>query len=196
MGLSESFQKAIQDIVSRVPTSTVEIEVDRPAQLRSLARTASWKAAGISGALSLPGGPFFLITILPDLVGVWRVQAQLVADIARVHGRSEQLTSEVLLYCLFKQGDLGLSDLVVRVGERYLVKRARGGMLTQMIERVGARVLRKWVGKRAAAIVPLIGAAAIARYSRKDTLEVGETAIQLFSRSWLRDDEAEQKEFS
>ncbi len=194
MSIGGSFQKTIQEIISRVPESKIEIDADRPAQLRSLSSAASWKAAGVSGALSIPGGPFFLVTILPDLALVWRIQAQLVADIARVQGRTDQLSSEILLYCLFKQGDLGLSDIVVRVGERYLVKRARGGVLQRLIERVGVRVLRRWIGKRAAAIIPLIGAAAVARYSRKDTLEVAETAIHLFSRPWILEDEEGQKE--
>jgi len=33
------------------------------------------------------------MTILPDLFGIWRIQAQLVADIAAVYGKTGFLTT-------------------------------------------------------------------------------------------------------
>lgn len=33
-------------------------------------------------------GPLGLLTILPDMYAIWRVQAQLVADIAAVYGKT------------------------------------------------------------------------------------------------------------
>ena len=182
MGLRESIRKSIQDLISKVPESTVEIGPDRRAQILELRRQASWKAAAVSGALALPGGPFFLITLIPDLALVWRIQAQLVADIARVHGKSDRVSAEVILYCLFEQGDLGLGDIVIRVGERYLVRRNSQRFAQKIGEKLGTRFLRKILGKRAAAILPILGAAAIARYARKDTLQVGEIADEIFSR--------------
>ena len=82
---------------------------------QALARHAAVKAAAISGSLALPPGPLGLVTVLPDLVTIWKVQ-QLVADIAAVHGKPAALRQELMVYCLFKHGAAHLArELVVRV---------------------------------------------------------------------------------
>jgi len=56
----------------------------------------------VAGTLALPPGPLGWMTILPEMVGVWKIQAQMVADIAALYGKTATLTQEQMLYCLFK----------------------------------------------------------------------------------------------
>ncbi len=150
------------------------------ASLDQLIKSAALKAAAVSGALSLPAGALALLTLLPDLVAVWKIQAQLVADIAAVSGKSNQLTRETLLYCLFGQEAMASEDLVVRIGQRFVVRRSSQKMFESFLGKLGLRIGRNLLGERVARWIPFVGAAVIARYSFNDTAKVGQTARELF----------------
>src|SRR5258706_7267706 len=131
--------EAILNFIGRVP-GTAEHKSRHPAErARSIANSAAAKAALTAGSLALPPGPLGWLTILPELVAVWRIQAQMVADIAGIYGKDAALTREQMIYCLFRHAAAqAVRDLVVRVGERFLVQRvslrvlqacaARGGI--------------------------------------------------------------------
>jgi len=110
---------AIENVVSGVPESRERSVEDPDAAARRLARKAAGRAAALSGALALPPGVFGMLTVLPDLVAIWRIQAQMVADIAGLYGKEMQLTRSHMLYCLFRHAASQLArDVAVRAGER------------------------------------------------------------------------------
>ena len=129
----------------------------------------------------MPAGALAILTLLPDIVAVWKIQAQLVADIAAVSGKSKQLTRETLLYCLFGQEAFASEDLVVRIGQRFVVRRSSQKMFETFLGKLGLRIGRNLLGERVARWIPFVGAAVIARYSFNDTKKVGQTARELFS---------------
>ncbi|HEX7733031.1 MAG TPA: hypothetical protein VF415_10315, partial [Rhodanobacter sp.] len=71
--------QAILDFVSRIPDSKVGGAVDPRAQARQLAGRAAQRAALTAGSLALPPGPLGWLTVLPELVTIWRIQAQMVS---------------------------------------------------------------------------------------------------------------------
>ena len=88
-----------------------------------IAREAARNAALVSASLALPPGPLGMLTVLPDLFVIWKIQRQLVADIFALHGRSVELTRTHMLYCLFRHmASQVLRDVVVRAGERAVVR--------------------------------------------------------------------------
>jgi len=182
---------AIVSVVGRVP-ATRQAEADDPArQVRRLARQAANRAALISGGLALPPGPFGVLTLVPDLIAIWKIQAQLVADIAGARGRSGSLTREQMLYCLFRHAASQLlRDVVVRAGERVVVHRLTVSAVQAIAGRLGVEVSRQLIAKKASRWVPGIGAAAVAAYAWWDTERVARTADELFSRELLFDDGA------
>src|SRR5438270_329210 len=112
---------AIEDIVARVPATREGKAEDPAAAARTLARKAAARAAALSGALALPPGVLGLMTVLPDLGAIWRIQAQLVSDISGLYGREMQLTRTHMLYCLFRHAASQLArDVAVRAGESSL----------------------------------------------------------------------------
>jgi uncharacterized protein (DUF697 family) len=129
---------ALEDVVSGVPASR-EVAVPSPATAaRALARKAAARAAGLSGALALPPGLFGMLTVLPDLVAIWRIQAQMVADIAGLYGRDLQLTRSHMVYCLFRHAATQFTrDVVVRAGQRLVVRQLSGGAIKSMLTSVG-----------------------------------------------------------
>lgn len=173
----------LMDLVTRTPESDEEpsqIPLDRAQRLK---RTACLKAATISGALALPPGPLGMATILPDLVAIWRLQQQMVADIASSFGKRAALTREIMIYCLFRHGAAFLArDLVVRMGERLLVRRIALRSLQQLLHKIGLRITQKTIGKTLSRYIPLVGTVGVAGYAYYDTKSVAETAIELFSR--------------
>jgi len=66
---------AIENVVSGVPESRERSVQNPDAAARRLARKAAGRAAALSGVLALPPGVFGLLTVLPDLVAIWRIQA-------------------------------------------------------------------------------------------------------------------------
>lgn len=175
--------EALADLVRHVPGSHEPPSRDPEARARALVRSAALRSSVISGSLAVPPGPFGMLTILPDLVAIWHVQRQLVADIAAVFGKQGSLTPEQLLYCLFRHGSAHLlRDVVVRVGERVLVRKASLKLMQSLLQSVGVRVTQRALGRTISRWVPVAGAVGIAGYAWLDTSRVGATAIDLFRR--------------
>jgi hypothetical protein len=123
-----------------------------------------------------------MLTILPDLVGVWRVQAQMVSDIAATFGKTATLTQEQMVFCLFKHSAAQLlRDVIVREGGRYLVLPVTLRMMRNLAAKIGIQVGQRSVGKAIARYAPLVGALGVGAYAYYDTQKVADTAIELFS---------------
>ena len=180
---------AIEDVVMGVPKSNERSVKDPDAAARKLARKAATRAAALSGALALPPGVFGMLTVLPDLVAIWRIQAQLVADIAGLYGKDMQLTRTHMLYCLFRHAASQLTrDFVVRAGERFVVRQLSGGALRSVLTSVGISVTQRVAGTAASRWLPVVGAAAVAGYAYFDTLQVAKTAVRMLEGTVLEVD--------
>lgn len=173
---------AILALVLRIPTSS-EHAVELPeVRARALGRAAARQASLMAGSLALPPGFLGWLTVLPELVGVWRLQAQLVSDIAAVYGKRATLGREQMIYCLFKHVSAQLfRDVVVRVGERYLIQTASLGFLQSAARTLGVKVTQRVIGKSAARLVPLLGAVGVSAYAYFDTTQVARNASDLFA---------------
>jgi hypothetical protein len=171
---------ALENVVSGVPASR-QRAVDSPAAAaRTLARNAAIRAAGLSGALALPPGLLGMLTVLPDLIAIWRIQAQLVSDIAGLYGKDLQLTRSHMVYCLFRHAATQFTrDVVVRTGQRLVVRQLSGGALKSVLTSIGMTVTQRVAGTTASRWVPVLGAAAVAGYAYYDTLQVAKTAVRM-----------------
>ena len=180
---------AIEDVVTGVPKSNERSVKDPAVAARKLARMAATRAAALSGALALPPGLFGMLTVLPDLVAIWRIQAQLVADIAGLYGKDLQLTRTHMLYCLFRHAASQLTrDFVVRAGERFVVRQLSGSALRSVLTSVGISVTQHVAGTAASRWLPVVGAAAVAGYAYFDTLQVAKTAVRMLEGTVLEVD--------
>ena len=118
-----------------------------------------------------------MLTVLPDLFLIWKIQRQLVADIFALHGRTVELTRTHMLYCLFRHmASQVLRDVVVRAGERAIVRQLSSQALTSTLQSLGLTVAQRLAGTSASRWVPLAGAAAVGAYAYWDTLQVARTA--------------------
>jgi EcsC protein family len=171
---------AIESAVSHVPASRERAVQQPAAAARNLARKAARRAAAFSGALALPPGALGMLTVIPDLIAIWRIQAQMVADIAGLYGRELQLTRSHMVYCLFRHAATQLArDVAVRTGERLVFRQLSAGAMRSVLSGVGLNVTQRIAGSAASRWVPVIGAAAVAGYAYFDTMQVAKTAIGL-----------------
>lgn len=172
--------EALEGIVSNVPTTRVQPAADPASAARALARKAATRAAAVSGALALPPGVLGMVTVVPDLVAIWRLQAQMVADIAGLFGREVELTRAHMVYCLFRHAaSQAVRDIAVRTGERIVMRHLSQAVLRGVLAGVGVSVTRRVAGSLASRWLPIAGAGAVAAYAYYDTLQVAKTAIKV-----------------
>jgi uncharacterized protein (DUF697 family) len=134
--------------------------------------------------------------VLPDLIIVWRIQAQMVADIAAAFGHKKPLTEQDLMTCLFSH----VAGTAVREYERSIpleheertgntvldlidrfTRSGRRDIAVRVTKQVGQLVFDRVAKRTASRLVPLAGAAVVATYAALDTKEVARTAVELFS---------------
>jgi len=172
----------ILDFVSEVPDSQVGGSEDPAAEAGRLAKRAARRAALTAGSLALPPGPLGWLTMLPEMIGIWKIQAQLVSDIAAAHGRHASLGREQMMWCLFRHtAAQAFRDLVVRLGDRLVFRRMSQGVARHVARQVGLHLGRRTVGQGLSRWLPVVGAVGVGAYAHYDTMRVAETALELFS---------------
>jgi uncharacterized protein (DUF697 family) len=177
-----------------VPKAT-ETRAARPLQRAdAIAKRASAKAAAISATLSLPPGPMGLLTVLPDMILVWRIQAQMVVDIAAAFGKADHLSEVDITSIMFKhvstaamadynrnvpldqpEPPLDLRELISRMASKRgeVINRFATEVTSAAIERITKRVITR--------LVPLGGTLIVSAQAALDTTAVAKTAIEIFS---------------
>lgn len=170
----------IERVISEVPPARTQATPNPGSDAHRLAREAARNAAALSASLALPPGPFGMLTVLPDLYLIWKIQRQLVADIFALHGRTAELSNTHMLYCLFRHmASHVLRDVAVRAGQRALVSNLSASALRSMLGSLGTTVVQRLLGTGASRWIPLAGAAAVGAYAYWDTLQVAKTARRL-----------------
>lgn len=169
-------------VINEIPPSTEKQKSDALFHAHQLIGDASLRAAAISGALALPPGPLGWLTILPDLAAIWRLQAQLVADIGALFGKRGKLTEESMIYCLFRHAAAQVvRDLVTRMGERVVVQRVSLRVTEDILASIGIKFVQRVARGGLWRLLPAVGALFVAAYAYYDTDQVGRTAIEFFS---------------
>ena len=172
----------IERVIADVPPPRTHAVSNPASEAEAIAKRAAKRAALLSGSLALPPGPLGMLTVLPDLYLIWKTQRQMVADIFGLYGRSAELTRVHMLYCLFRHAASHvLRDVVVRTGQRVIVRQVASGALRGLAQKVGVSLSKRIAGTAATRWVPLAGAAAVSAYAYWDTLQVAKTAHKLLT---------------
>jgi len=182
-GLAQQMGEAVLGFVSRIPSSKEAVSSTPAASAEALAQAAARAAALTAGGLALPPGPLGWLTLVPELMAVWRVQAQLVSDIAALYGKQATLTREQMIYCLFKHmASQAVRDLTVRLGERFIVRQLTTQATRALAGVIGLRISERVLSKSVSRWLPVVGAMGVGAYAYYDTRQVAKTAVALFER--------------
>jgi hypothetical protein len=183
--------QAILDFVSQIPDSRVEGSTQPEQEAQRLATRAAQRAALTAGSLALPPGPLGWLTVLPELIAIWKIQAQMVSDIAAAYGQHSELGREQMLWCLFRHtAAQAFRDLVVRVGDRLLFRRVTYTVAERVAKTVGIKVTQRAVGNGLSRWLPVVGAMGVGTYAYYDTRQVARTAIAMFSAPFATEPDA------
>lgn len=189
---TDNLAERILDLVGSIPATRERAAEDPHTRARSLARSAAGKAGATSSALALPPGVLGWMTILPELFALWKIQTQMVTDIAGAYGKRELLSREQMLYCLFNHtAAKAVGGLLVRIGERYVVRRAPIGTLYSIANKVALRVAQRSLRRGIFRWLPIAGALGVGAFAYADTGTVANAAIDVFSRDIVIEGEAE-----
>ena len=184
--------RAILDFVSQIPDSKVHSQRVPQAEARRLANRAAQRAAITAGTLALPPGPLGWITILPELISIWKIQAQLVSDIAAAYGKHTELGREQMLWCLFRHTSAqAFRDLVVRLGDRLIFRRVSYGVIERIAKQIGIKVTQRALGEGLSRWMPVIGAIGVGGYAYYDTRQVAATTMAMLESEIATDDTIE-----
>ena len=179
--LKEKTINLIFELITEIPDSLHCATDDPDAKVKLLIQQASFKAATVSATLSIPAGFTGILTAIPDIAAIWRIQAQLVADVAATYGKLAVLTREAMVWCLFRHSAASLlRDLAVRTGSRIVVQKLSSAALKKIIEKIGLKISSSVVNKTILRAIPAIGAIGNGAYAYYDTTEVGKTAAAYF----------------
>lgn len=180
---SQRIADQILNFLSQIPHSREHPREHPRARVDAIALAARRKAFLASSSLALPPGPLGWLTVLPELVAIWRIQAQMVADIAAACGQHTTLTREEMTYCLFRHAaSQAVRDLAVRAGQRWIVHAATSRTIHEVAHRIGIKLSQRALGSSVARMLPLAGALGVGAYAWYDTRQVAHTAIAMFSR--------------
>lgn len=188
----DNIAERLLDLVGQIPTTSERVAEDSHARSREIARKAAGKAGATAGAMALPPGVLGWMTILPELFALWKIQTQMVADIAGAYGKRDLLSREQMLYCLFNHtAAQAVGGLLVRIGERYVVRRAPIGTLYSIANKIALRIAQRSLRRGIFRWLPIAGALGVGAFAYADTGTVADAAIEVFSSDMIIEGEAE-----
>ncbi len=179
--LKDKVASILFDLLTDIPESIHGLNDNPDEKVKRLTQQAALKASTVSATLSIPAGITGIITSIPDIAAVWRIQAQLVSDIAACYGKLALLSREAMIWCLFRHSAASLlRDVAVRTGSRIVIQKLSVSALQKILQKIGLKVSQKMVGKIALRAIPAIGIIGNGAYTFYDTNEVGKTAAAYF----------------
>ncbi|MCW7468950.1 hypothetical protein [Leptospira kanakyensis] len=151
--------------------------------IQELVQNASFKSGLVSATCSLPPGPLGILSILPELLLVYRIQGHLILDIAALYGKEVQVTKELLLYCLFKHGGAQVFRKIIEESSlKILIRPTTVRAFQTVLEKLGLMISKSIIRKQFARWIPIGGAVVTGTFAYYDTKRVGKTAMELFSK--------------
>lgn len=163
--------------------------VPRPAELDRLIKAYARQCSFLVGGCNLIPGPWGLLAIVPEIMGVMKFQLEMIYDIGRAYG-CKKITRELLLGILLSGSGSGAGGLIVIQGSKVAVKRASLRMIQKLVQALGGKVTQKLIKSVLAKWIPLVGAAVLATWSYYSTTKLGENACQILSKDVVFDEGA------
>jgi len=177
-GLEEAFDYVLEN--RREYHSKYPDKIPSRSDISSLINTYTRNNAVISGGASLIPGPWGMAAVVPELVVVIRNQIQMIYDIGAAHGKSEQITKELLMGIFISALGSSAGSLLTIHGTKILVRRASLRAIQKLIAMLGGRITQQAIKSAVAKWLPFVGAAAMATWTGYTTNQIGEKADEIF----------------
>jgi len=144
---------------------------------------------GISGGIGLIPGPLGMLAAIPEIAMTIRNQLAMIYDIAHAYGKAKIMNKELMAgVFLASLGTKGIGILTMH-GGKILVKRASLRVFQKIVQILGGKILQRAARAMIAKWLPLVGAAAMAVWSRYTTKELGNYAVKILDRDIVQKDD-------
>ncbi len=179
--ISEGIEKAVINVIQERSKHYLENEAPNKHELTSLINSYGYRNAAISGGCSLIPGPWGMAAAVPEIILVIQNQLKMVYDIGKAHGHDEKtLDTQLLLEIVLSgTGNAGLTTTTI-VGQKLILTRAGARTIQRIIARLGGKVTQKLIKSMASKWIPVVGAAAMATWSKYSTEKIGKRADEMF----------------
>lgn len=151
-------------------------------EISQIIQSYGYKNAVISGGAGLIPGPWGMAASIPEIVAVMKNQMNMIYDVAKAHGH-EKVDKELIIAVLFGAVGNATTSLIVIQGQKIMVKRVGARALQNIIKILGGKITQQMAKSMAAKWIPVAGAVAMATWSKYSTNQIGNKAIEVFSRS-------------
>ena len=150
-------------------------------EIESLISSRSKKNATISGLAGLVPGPLGMLSAVPEIVAVMKNQIIMVYDIGVALEKEDQLNKELIVsVILSSMGNSGIGLVTVHAS-RLVVKRASLRLFQAIVTVLGGKVTQQLLKSMFAKWIPIVGAGAMAAWSKYSTTQLGLKAKDLLS---------------
>lgn len=154
--------------------------------------TAAKKASVISAGANLPPGPFSLLTVIPELVAVSKVQIDLIYRIAKYYKKQRVINKTIVLLIMANALGITLGRSIFRTaGKRVVIKVLGSRVLMQFAKRIGIQISSRVIAKLPVRIIPGVAAVIFGWLSYSMTKKIGEKADELLSQDIKMEDTAQ-----
>jgi len=185
--ISKKMTQPIMDLITKFFRSKADEfskDSDRPSSndAQSIIKVYALKCSSVSGFTGLVPGPWGMLTIIPDIVMVLRLQTEMLAKLSVAYNKEKIVSKELVLYMLFQGvGAAGVSFVAVKAGQ-VIVKRASTRIIQRMVAMLGGRIAQRAIVRAASRYIPIIGASVMATWVGYMTRQIGNAAKDLLSK--------------
>ncbi|MEM7181671.1 MAG: hypothetical protein AAF518_12205 [Spirochaetota bacterium] len=173
--------------------SPYALSVSEPSVIiKELTKKAAWKLSFISAGLALPPGYAAYATVLPEILLLYRVQGHLVKDIAALYGKEQQVTQELLLYCLFQKSQkYFLKNIVKEFSTRTIIRPMTFHAVESLVFRISERIANRYLRHSVSKFIPFSGLVLSSGKTYVDTLAIGKRSQEIFSKEIFIDNKSD-----
>lgn len=187
--LSSTFESTIKEKEEYYRNNPDKIPVRK--DVTSIISAYSYKNAAITGGLSLIPGPWGLLAAVPEIIMVVKNQISMVYDIGLAYGQNKVLNKEVLMFIVANAMGNATGSLAVMHGSKLLIKRASLRVMQQLIRKLAGSIAQKILRSMVAKWLPIVGAAALATWTKFSTTSIGKKAAETFEKEIEFDESSE-----
>lgn len=196
--ISKKMTQPIMELITNFFRSKVDDfskDSNRPSsyEAQSIVNAYALKCASVSGFAGLVPGPFGMLTVIPDIVMVLRLQTEMLAKLSVAYNKEKSISKELVLFMLFQGvGAAGL-QLVVSKATKVVVKRASTRIIQRIVAMLGGRILQKAAAQAATRYIPILGSLVMGVWVRYMTIKIGKSAIDLLSKDIVFEGEFDEE---
>lgn len=148
-----------------------------------MTRTASREAFVISTGAGLVPGPWGMATIIPELVGLTKLQVNLVYKIAKYYKQEGKVNNTIVMHIFGNAMGVALGrELLRKTGTRIIVKALSSQAIKKIAQQIGVKIGSKVIQRGIGRWIFIVTAPIFGAFSKSMTTNIGNTADELFSK--------------